>query len=361
MSQFQYQIQFANEIANSLERQTKPVVMAATTSSGKSYIVIRVLDHYFKNNPGHKAVFLGSNMTVLANQFHSVLQNNCPIQFSFTYSKLGDDQDSDLKIGLPQKLARNPQNFNLLILDEAQWLWAQTHKNHNSIISVILRRCNIQKVLLLTGSPSPFNAKRDKYKIHYLSFEDIPAEAAAFASVTLDIVSVKDRNNIEDCLVAFYEAAKRRGDNLTQLAIVTRSVIEAQTVKSILERKFNLTTLVSTSQHDSDSSNLERFKSGDFNCLVTVNRIVAGWSYNNLTAVLDMAASKNLNRSFQVFSRLLRVKDSSTIKYYYRLCLNEHRQRETRMLYKIKSLLSRDVYTSYQSALSRSDGSLVAA
>jgi superfamily II DNA or RNA helicase len=361
MSQFQYQIQFANEIAKSLERQTKPVVMAATTSSGKSFIVVRVLEQYFKNNPGHKAIFLGSNMAVLADQFYSVLQSNCPVPFSFTYSKLGLEQNTDLKIGLPQKLVRNPQNFNLLVLDEAHWLWEQTHKNHNSLISVILRRCNIQKVLLLTGSPSPFNARRDKYKIHYLSFEDIPAEAAAFASVTLDIVSVKDRNNIEECLVAFYEAAKRRGDNLTQLAIVTRSVLEAQTVSAMLEQRFNLRSLVSTSQHDSDSSNLERFKSGDFDCLVTVNRIVAGWSYNNLTAVLDMAASKNINRSFQVFSRLLRVKDSSTIKYYYRLCLNEHRQRETQMLYKIKSLLGRDVYNSYKGASSRNDGSLVAA
>jgi hypothetical protein len=175
--------------------------------------------------------------------------------------------------------------------------------NSNSMLAKIIRLCQPDRILLLTGTPSYFNQRRGQYEVHSLSYEDIPNNPSrAFSKVAMDLVQVDDRNNIEDCLRIFFHSAKQKRYDLSQMAVIARSVNEAETVKQLLERHYRLRCLISTSQHDSDSSNLQAFKSGQHQCIITVNRIIAGWSYNNLTCVLDLAASQQINRSFQLLS-----------------------------------------------------------
>lgn len=345
--QFQYQIPLANKVLKSIESGGRPVCMAVTTSAGKSAITVRVLEGYFKNGPIRTAVFLGGNQTVLAKQFYDVL-SDCPVPFGFSYSILRDAQDSQLKIGLPQQLINNPRKIDLLILDEAQWLWPSIKSNPNCMMARILKACRPESILLLTGSPSYFSKNCDEYDIHYLSYQDIPnqPDRRVFSRVDMDLVVVDDRS-VESCLKTFFRSAKHKRDDISQLAVVARSVQEAETIKQILENKYMLRCLISTSQHDVDSENLGAFKTGKFNACITVNRIFAGWSYSNLTSVLDLAASKNFNRSFQLFSRLLRVKSNSTIKSYHRVCLRQDEQREIQFLHAMKSLLSRNTFVNF--------------
>lgn len=345
--QFQYQIPLAAKVLGSIENHEKPVCMAVTTSAGKSIITALVLDGYFKDRPGQNAVFLGSNQTVLAQQFHDVL-SNCPLSVNFSYSTLKDSKATQLKIGLPQQLIKKPRKMGLLVLDEAQILWQQANKNPNSMMAKILELCQPEAILLLTGSPSYFTARKEQYTIHYLSYEDIPNNPArVFSKVDMDLVAVESRNNIDDCIKTFWRSANQKRDDLSQLAVIARNVSEAENVKQVLEEKYRLRCQLSTSHHDADSANLEDFKTGKYDCIITVNRIIAGWSYNNLTCVLDLAASKNLNRSFQLFSRLLRVKNDHTVKTYYRLCLRQDFAREIKALHQIRSLLDRETYTTY--------------
>jgi superfamily II DNA or RNA helicase len=124
-NRFSYQEQIAVRIIASIEKQKKPVVMAVTTSAGKSAITVRILENYFRSGPNRNAVFLGSNQTVLAQQYYDVLSKACPVPFNFSYSMLKDLQDSQLKIGLPKQLIRRPRKIGLLVLDEAHWLWPQ--------------------------------------------------------------------------------------------------------------------------------------------------------------------------------------------------------------------------------------------
>lgn len=344
--QFQYQIPLAAKITSSLENQPKPVVLACTTSGGKSYIVTLVLEHFFKNGRERNAVFLGSNQTILAKQFHDVL-TNCPVPFNFSYSMLKDSQDSQLKIGLPQQLINKPHKLDLLILDESQLLWKQIEKNPKSMMSKILHLCEPERILLLTGSPSYFTKGKDQYAIHYLSYEDIANDKnRVFSKVDLDLVVV-DKESIEESLKIFWRSAKHNRNDLSQLAIVAKDIKQAENIKKVLEEKYRLKTMISTSNHDLDSANLDIFKNGEFDCCITVNRIFTGWSYNNLTSVLDFAASQNLDRSFQLFSRLLRVKNDFTVKTYHRICLRRNIGREILFLHKMKALLKRDNYMNF--------------
>lgn len=360
--QFQFQIPLAQKVLKSIEFGNKPVCAAVTTSAGKSAITVRVLEGYFKNGAERTAVFIGSNQTVLAQQFFDVLTNDCPVPFTFSFSMLNESHDSQLKIGLPQQLINRPRKVGLLILDEAQTLWPLVDKNPNSMMSKILKLCQPEAVLLLTGSPSFFTSRKNQYDIHYLSYEDIPNQPVrVFSKVAMDLVPVADRDNIEECLRTFFRSAKQKRDDLSQLAVVARNVHEAEKVKTALERQYGLRCLISTSKHDGDSVNLVEFKKGRYRCIVTVNRIIAGWSYNDLTCILDLAASKNKNRGFQLFSRLLRVKDDSTTKSYHRICLRQHQQREACFLHKMKSLLSRETYVNYTEPMSKDDGLLKAA
>lgn len=347
-SQFQFQIPLAQKVLKSIEFGNKPVCAAVTTSAGKSAITVRVLEGYFKNGAERTAVFIGSNQTVLAKQFHDVLATDCPVPFSFSFSMLKQSHDSQLKIGLPQQLINRPRKLSLLILDEAQWLWPNIKSNPNCMMARILKACRPENILLLTGSPSYFSKNCDEYDIHYLSYQDIPnqPDRRVFSRVDMDLVVVDDRS-VESCLKTFFRSAKHKRDDISQLAVVARSVQEAETIKRILENKYMLRCLISTSQHDVDSENLDAFKTGKFNACITVNRIFAGWSYSNLTSVLDLAASKNFNRSFQLFSRLLRVKSNSTIKSYHRVCLRQDEQQEIQFLHAMKSLLNRDTFVNF--------------
>lgn len=347
MKQFQYQIPLASKVLQSIEATSKPVCMAVTTSAGKSATTVRILEGFFKNKPNRTVVFLGSNQTVLAKQFFDTLFNECPVSFSFSFSMISDEHRTQLKIGLPQQLIKNPMKISLLVLDEAQLLWPQIEQSPNSMISQILNLCQPEKILLLTGSPSYFTARKNRYVIHYLSYEDIASKKSrVFSKVDLDLV-ITENHNIEDGLKAFWRSSKHKRTDISQLAIVAKDIKQAEHIKRILEEKYRLKAVISTSVHDSDSTNLDLFKTGSFDCCITVNRIFTGWSYNNLTAVLDFSASQNLNRSFQLFSRLLRVKNETTVKNYYRVCLRENIRREIIFLYKIKALLGRENFMNF--------------
>lgn len=346
-NKFAYQIALAEKVLNSIESGTKPVCMAVTTSAGKSAITIRILEDFLEKDPNRTAVYLGSNQTILTNQFIDTLKNNCPVPFNFSYSMMKDLQDCQLKIGLPQQLINKPSKLDLLILDESQLLWQQTEKNPNSMMSKILQLCKPERILLLTGSPSYFTKKKDQYVIHYLSYEDIANDKdRVFSKVVLDLVVVEEES-VKESLKIFWRAAKHKRNDLSQLAVVAKDIKQAEVIKQVLEEKYRLRTVISTSHHDADSTNLDIFKTGTYDCCITVNRIFTGWSYNNLTSVLDFAASQNINRAFQLFSRLLRVKDDSTVKTYHRVCLRRDIGCEVIFLHKMKALLSRDNFMNF--------------
>lgn len=347
MNQFKYQCSLAAKVLESIESNSKPVCMAVTTSAGKSATTVRILEGFLKNKPNRTAVFLGSNQTVLAKQFFDTLSNDCPVPFSFSFSMINDERRTQLKIGLPQQLIKKPLKISLLVLDEAQLLWPQTEHNPNSLMSQILKLCQPEKILLLTGSPSYFTARKTQYVLHYLSYEDIViSKSRVFSKVDLDLI-VTESDDVEAGLKVFWRSAKHKRSDISQLAVVAKDIKQAEIIKKILEAKYRLKTVISTSQHDSDSLNLDIFKTGDFDCCVTVNRIFTGWSYNNLTAVLDFSATQNLNRSFQLMSRLLRVKNEATVKNYYRVCLQKNVSSEIHFLFKIKALLSRDNFINF--------------
>lgn len=343
-----YQQKFAEKVSHSIESQNKHVVLACTTSGGKSYLAIRILEQFFKNDSTRTTVFLGSNLKVLAQQFHDVLTNSCPVPFTFSYSMLSDTQDSKLKIGLPQQLIKKPRKISLLILDESQWLWPQIENNPNSMMAQILRACKPDKILLLTGSPSYFLQNKDSYIIHSISYEEIKASVptGVFSKVDMSLVLVNDTNDLETCLKSFFRKAKSYRDDISKFAVIAKNIKQAQLIKNILENKFNISCLISTSETDSDSNNLDIFKKSKIQCCITVNRIYAGWSYKDLTCIVDFACTKQINRAFQLFSRLLRYKNESCRKTYYRVTKTDNAHNELKIMNSILLMLTKTGYES---------------
>ncbi len=349
-SQWLYQEQMADRVIETLY-QEKPTALCMSTSTGKSYCLVHILNKHFQKNQNSRVVFLGSNRTELARQFHEVLSSNCSIQIGFTYSMIKEQKPTQLKIGLPMQVLRSPEKINLLVLDEAQWLWSQVEANPNSMMAQILRACSPDCILLLSGSPAFFNKRKDQYHIHYLSYQDVPNRPdRVFSRVDMDLIYVSDRNDIELCLRSLWKKAKQNRDDLSQIAVIAKDIAQAESIKSILESHFRLNCLISTSQHDSNSENLKQFKTGRHDCIVTVGRMIAGYSYSGLTSIWDFRTSRHLSNSFQLFSRLLRVKNESTIKTFFRVATPRTYQDEVRFLIQIRCLLDRENYTSYVEA-----------
>ncbi|MCB0362220.1 MAG: hypothetical protein KDD35_05845 [Bdellovibrionales bacterium] len=345
--QYQYQDEMVFKAVGKLTHYLKPVVLAMTTSSGKSATVTKLLNEILTD--GKRAVFLGSNLTTLAEQYCKSLSTSDPLGPKFTFSTLGEPQKTKLKIGLPQQLVNNPDNFEFLILDEAQWLWMRKG-DPNSLISKALKASGYPKIILMTGTPALFNKNKDQYEILHLSYEKIPNEPIpVFSKIVVDVLKLECREDLSTCISKFLCSVRKNGDDISKFVVVARNIEEAISVKDILENQMGVGTIISTSRHDKDSSNLERFKSENYQACVTVSRVIAGWSYTELTCVLDLRSSFNITNTFQLMSRLFRVsqKNRKVEKVYFRVADNSQYNKTIKFLHLVVALLDDNIYKGF--------------
>ena len=344
-----YQDNTITKVQDSLIVNEK-TILAACPSAGKTLMTIYITEEYMKSNPNNKVIVLAHGTTILRTQFHDVLEEIKP---NFTYDLIESSEDynkstASVIVCLPQTIRKAKlNNCDLLIVDEAHHFYLSSN---NNMLKEIIKKTGVRKQLLLTGTPSKFisentRLKREEYKIIPVSLNtiyDAGMVSEAYVEVasstynfTLDdfnqndelktsvhIKSVDTKKTLDDLLDKIVGRLRSfRGNVYTNITpdwnillkdlkktmFACRSIQQAEQVKKYLDKR-GINSALSTSENDIDSLEIKRFKD-DEDCLVliVVYRGVLGFNYERLVNVVDMTTSYNVDRIYQLFSRVIRV------------------------------------------------------
>jgi hypothetical protein len=214
----------------------------------------------------------------------------------------------------------------LLVVDEAhQFFFAKT-------VQEIVKKIKPKHILLMTGTPSPMVLRQ--MPVYAVSTSELD-EIGVMGGLNIDLVpadynvSQEDYTNDLEISKTFKflreptEGAVRKSfsrilkhfdvQNFKELAssnfrgmIACRDQNQARHVTSELTRS-DLKVALSTSDSDRQSEEISKFvNDNSYKVLVVVARGVLGFNIRDLAYVIDMTGSQNLDRVFQLLSRVTR-------------------------------------------------------
>jgi superfamily II DNA or RNA helicase len=340
-----YQETLVKELITSISNH-KTTIFAASPGAGKTECAVAIIQDALTNN---KRVLVFPHAT-------NVLKS----QFLERLTKYGIDPklNDSIVVELPQNLTKVSGTFDLLIVDEAhEWFYADT-------IQDFLKKNKKIKVLCLTGTPSVFVSKKqsgENLNIIFKPMNELPEEF--FAPLTIHLVKTdanitKEDFNQEDELNPGYNWSKKavegsldnlveavvehaktfnknntglitKGTNaikglfsafsyLEKTLIACHNIAQAKKVALFLEKK-GIKVALSESNSDPDSLKVKEFiENKAILVLVVVKRGVLGFSMDSLRCVVDMTASMNLDRIYQLFCRVVR-KDNDKKKLFIKV------------------------------------------
>lgn len=324
---------------------------AFAPNSGKSIITIKLLNRYFTANPNARIIFLGSIQKTLANQFFEHLDSKDSIvKPRFSYSKLADNKNTELRVGLPQELLNKEDiEYDGIILDEAHIAYSLIESNPSSMMSKILLGKKLNFLLLLSGSPYWFNRRANYYRIHHLSHECLSKHSDKLSSpCSLQLVKQLDAADLRNNLRTLMRAVKRNRDCTKKILVVAKNQVEAKRLNQILTNEYKRKSKVSTSDTDPNSSFVDEFKRGELDTLVVVGRCRVGFSDNNLTLILDFQASLNTSLTQQLLCRAIRYKENTKKAYYRSICPAANILDHLAHFELVKSLFSKNGYEQFK-------------
>jgi len=375
-----YQQNTIIKVLESIE-QREITILAACPSAGKTLMSINIIEKYLAQNPNHKVLILTHGTTILRTQFHDVLEEIMP---NFTYNLVEKfnqyDVMADVNVCLPQTLVGNKLNeINLLIVDEAHQFYFG-----EKMVKEIIEKTNPRKQLLLTGTPSTFigrgfniiptslNTIFDEGMISDL-YVEIATSSYSFdpmndfndddelkASIyikesetkkTLDdligkivnrLKSIKG-NHYQNLLPEWLPALKK----LQKTMFACRSQQQAMQVHNYFE-KIGVKSALSISNTDKDSLEIERFKNeSDCLILIVVARGILGFNYPGLVNVVDMTASQNIDRIYQLLCRVIRIHPEGHKKLFFKIAPNIHSDYYKYIMTAVLSLFDESFLTTF--------------
>jgi len=357
-----YQIE-ANKKIKELFKTANKICFAASCGAGKNYMAIGYIDDYLQENPEAKVLVLTHGQVILRSQFESAcnqFESACQ-KLSSNFKKATVVKSSDMKkyydnhnviIAIPQslkKLGKAVPHFDLVVIDEGH----QFYFADGGMVETIIKSSGAKKQLALTGTPSPY--VRNKWPIISIPMnslfpkyiEDVIVELAAssylvkFDDYDLTNGEIKEEKQegvltgqatsetLDSLLDFVYKRCRMIWSKhpsvanvfmkgapdwvvafkaLKKTLIACKSQKQARYVQEYFNKK-GVQTLISISD-DQDATDaqesFEQFKSSNVPVLIVVGRGVLGFNYPDLANVIDMTCSTNIDRVFQLMSRLVR-------------------------------------------------------
>lgn len=357
---YDYQDNVISSIFDYIETHNK-IVLASAPNGGKTEMSICFIDLYLKLFPTHKVLVLTHNTKVLRDNFYERILDLNP---SFTHQEVNADNVLDTTkqviVSLPSTLNRRKlPKFDLVIIDEAHQMYESEHTSGDkSMVKKIIKRCDIKKELLLTGTPSYFIRqntikKQEMYKLIFVPMSKI-YEAGNCSDVIVEMATssyfitdedyrnneVKDSfefgdketyqtlDNVNEKIYQRIISRFRKTNHFTKKEILKpltqpldwkifqnevgktliacRNQYQAKKTAEYYESK-GVGVSLSISDTDVDNLEIKRFQEDD-NCkiLIVVNRGILGFSEKKLINVIDMSMTKNINKMYQLFCRATR-------------------------------------------------------
>jgi hypothetical protein len=347
MSNYQYQTDCALKVLNNtLGGNYIAGVVSACPGAGKTTISFIYINEYVARFPNAKVLVLTHNMNVLKDQYLNDLKN-AHVKINFTFGDF-KTKNAQVKVGIPASIGNlDWTKIDLLVVDEAHEYWGE------KMVTDIYKRLAPSHVLLLTGSPSSFimhnhavdrvYKNNKKYFIDFIAGSDL-AQNNVFAPVTLDCVNSGSTTaqSLENAL----NRAKSEGYDMSKIMIACTNTEQANIVSYQMKMKGRKVAL-STSGNDSDSEQFEAFLKGEKDVLVVVRRGILGFSDVNLTLVIDMKCSSDLDVRNQLFARALRKSPKNIRKAYITVPSKSKAKNEVAMLKKLMAFMDRKNFSTY--------------
>jgi len=344
-----------------------PSVLAAGTSSGKTFMAIMKLEIFYSNtaNKNKRTLLIPASRTVLRDNVAKELEDFKP---SFTYCVATNKAEllqaiknkCNVIVALPQTIIKNVDSlpkFHNFILDEAhQWYFKPTVQN-------ILNHISPKYQLLLTGTPSRFIAKSDKFLFKFVPVMEL-FDLKQVTNVKMEVVTssydfkqsdyTSAYGNLKDgvkmttkesdnaLMVVCKEMIKKLKNPIKGLHNVNRlsknlfsifgeldktiifchSLKQADAFYNSLDSFKGLKgkVLVSHSENDKGSELFEQFRNdSDIKVLVAVDRGRLGYNMPELFNVVDFTLTQSLDMLLQMYGRLLRLSKTDKQKIYYKV------------------------------------------
>lgn len=369
----QYQEQVLDNIKQSISKQDI-TILAACPSAGKTIMSIFTIEDYLNQHPLHKVLVLTHGTTVLRTQFCEVLNEVKP-GFTSNLVETYSDYNSNKQVNvcLPQTLTGHTlPHVDLLVVDEAhQFYFAD-------MVQDIIKQTTPSKQLLLTGTPSIFIQKN--YPIIPIPLMTIYEEGMV-ADVRVEIATssynfdiIKDYNEDRELKseVEFIGAETKKtldellskivvklsnnrnlrtwSQTLTELKktmFACRTQKQAQQIKQYFDA-IGINSALSISDTDSNSSEIQRFKSeNDCLILIVVGRGILGFNYTRLVNIVDMTTSQNIDRIYQLFSRVVRKHPDNVRKLFFKIAPNGKSDYYKYIMSGVLALTSEEFFTKY--------------
>lgn len=342
MIDYSYQNRAAKIVLNNaLKKKYIASILAACPGAGKTTISHKIINEYLRKFPQARVVVLTEGQKTLKNQYLAELDSaHVPIKFTY-----GDFQsNAQVRVGIPQSIKTLKWNsFDLLIVDEAHNFYLA------DMVQAIVKRFAPKHKVLMTGSPAKYTAYNQtslyKYAIHYIAAETL-RKMGVFSAVSMDVVSVESRQDPCRAMESVLAAAKSNKDNLSKIMVACPTIKYARAVSKFLA-SVGRNVALSTSENDSNDVAIKSFKQGQADALVVVGKGILGFNCKEITLLIDLRSSQNVDASYQLFARVLRTHPENIEKAYYRVAEKDHFNREVLMLHKIKAITYQDVYVNY--------------
>lgn len=369
----QYQENVLGNIKQSMSTQDV-VILAACPSAGKTIMSIFTIEDYLNQHPTHKVLVLTHGTTILRTQFCEVLDETKP-NFSSNLVETYSDYNSNKQVNvcLPQTLTGHTlSHIDLLVVDEAHQFYFA------NMVQDIIKQTTPSKQLLLTGTPSIFIQKN--YPIIPIPLMTIYEEGMvadvrveiATSSYNFDIIKDynEDRELKSDIEFVGAETKKTLDELLSKIVAklsdnrnirtwsqtlveLKKTMFACRTQKQAIQIKqyfeaIGINSALSISDTDSNSSEIQRFKSeNECLILIVVGRGILGFNYTRLVNIVDMTTSQNIDRIYQLFSRVVRKHPDGLQKLFFKIAPTGKSDYYKYIMSGVLALTSEEFFTKY--------------
>jgi len=344
-----YQSRIIEELEQRLQNEEKEIVISSCPSSGKTLIA----KEFMKNNSNKTFLVLTHGTNVLKNQWKKELEDD------FKETEFSDDFTKRITFGLPQSFHKKDiKKVDYLIVDEAHEF---VLTKEDGMFKTIKKKANPSSIIYLTGTPSKFIAKGYKPIIvpgielindGYIS-DLYFGMVASKAHLTEDDFNHNEdltekgtkkfteatEDNLNRLVDAIIKRLSAPGKNFPELnrkldwvpvftklhktMIACQSVNQAEKVHAYFTQK-NVKSELSHHKNDYDSDNIQKFiDNPDIKVLVVVDRGTLGFNMQNLVNVVDLTGSRNIDRIYQLYARVMRKSDEYPNKYFFKFASYE--------------------------------------
>ena len=340
MNNYSYQIPAAKKIYEmAVSGNYRAAVLAVAPGGGKSSIIIHTLNMFIKDFPSYRIVVLTHNQNLLKDQMLEGFTDGF-VKPEFTFGELGSN--SQVEVGIPAS-RHKITSMDVLVIDEAH------HFYGCSMIDEIVANFKPKHQILMTGSPGIYNSAnknslKSLYGMYYISGEEL-ADAEVYSEVVIDVVKVWGHNVLDDYNTAFKKLCTDPRFDRSKIMIACKTVKDAEYLGSYLNN--NGRKVAVSTNSDSKNEQLNRFKNGEADTLIVVNKGILGFSDNMVTALIDLKSSKDLDSRNQLFARILRKHPNGVKKFYISTAKKSNFNKEVKILYAVADLMKKKAFQSY--------------